>query len=298
MNAARVVEKVMAVMRRPRSRRAQGLIVAVALVVLTVSTYAAVRRVPAGTELAWWPVALLIVVGTPWSVVLLSTEVGVTGRLVGVDLPAVVRVRVAVLGTAFNLLPIPGAAVTRLDALIGAGARGRAAATSVVTVGLVWVSMSAIIAAVAVAPTSWLWVALAVGGLVVGAGAAGLLRRALPSAAGGDIARLVLVELGFSLTAAARFALSLLALGEAFAPRTALTMAASASLSSAIGIVPGGLGVKEALATAFGAAAGVPAAVALLAALVNRVAELVGALVTGLVVLPFTHRAPVERDLR
>lgn len=276
--------------RSPRVRAAVGV---AAIALLAAGTWVAIDNVPPGTELRPWPIVALVVLGTPWGLLLLSAEIDLMSRLVGVRLPATTRLRVAVLGIAFNLLPLPGAAATRLDALVGAGVRVRRASGAIVTVGVVWIAVSLLFAGVALVGTSWAALAFLAGGAAAVVAVAVIVLRSLPDARPGDVARLVGLEVVFTLTTAARFALALVALDAAVPAGGAVAMAASEALAKAVGVVPGGLGLQEGLAVLFGEVAGIPAAVALLAALVDRITRLVGVLASALVVLPLERRKRV-----
>jgi hypothetical protein len=276
--------------RRPRSTRVQAAIGVATVLLLAVGAWLAVDNLPPTSELRWWPMVVLVVVGTPWGFMILAAEVGMTGRLAGVSLDRAVRLRVAIIGTAMNQLPLPGAAVTRLDALVGAGVGIGRATAATLTVGVTWVAVASAVAGVALIGLSWASVVFLVVAVLATLAALALIRRSLPAVGPGDLVRLCALEIVFTATSAARFALALAALNAAIPIRGVATMAASAAFASAVGLAPGGIGIREGLATLLGPAAGVPAAIALLAALVNRATAIVGALVTSLVAMPVIHR--------
>jgi hypothetical protein len=287
-------ERLLALLRRPRPRRLQIIIGAFAVVILALGTTIAIGNLPSGAELEWWPIAVLLVVGTPWHLLILSAEVSLTGRLADVRLPRRTCLRVAVIGTSFNLLPIPGAALTRLDALLARGGGVGRATGAIVAVGMIWLAVALWIAGLALIGTSWVSVLLLVGGGLAAMATVTVIRRYLPHVHRTDLGRVVLLEASFVLTHAIRLALALVALGVTAPIRAPLVMAASSAISSALGIAPGGLGIREAIATVLGDLAGITASTALLAAVVDRAAALAGTLISSVCVLPLLHRYPAH----
>jgi Mg2+-importing ATPase len=97
-------------------------------------------------------------------------------------------------------------------------------------------------------------------------------------------AQLVIVESLFVVSAATRFYLVLDAIGVVLDPIDSMALAASGSLASTLGIVPGALGVFEALSAGLALIIGLPAGAGLLGAVVLRVL-LFGSLLLWSVVL-------------
>src|SRR5258706_8161975 len=82
--------------------------------------------------------ALVLLVLAPATTILNGLEFASTARLVGQRPSVPESVRIAVLGTAANLLPLPGAALVRVGAMRRAGAGvGRSTAASA-TAALLW----------------------------------------------------------------------------------------------------------------------------------------------------------------
>lgn len=73
-----------------------------------------------------------------------------------------------------------------------------------------------------------------------------------------------------------RFFFVLVAFGFDVSIGQALALATSGILATAVGIVPGGLGLRELLAGAFAPLVALSASVGVLAAIVNRIAGMVG----------------------
>jgi hypothetical protein len=287
-------ERLVVLLRRPRPRRLQIIVGVVSVVVLAVGTAIAIGNVPTGEELEWWPIAVLVVLGTPWQLLILSSEISLIGRLADVRPQRRTCLRVAILGTSFNLLPIPGAALTRLDALLATGAEVGRATGAIVAVGMIWLAVALWVAGVALIGTSWISALLLAAGGLAAIVTITVLRRYLPHVHRADLGRVVLLESIFVLTHAARLSLALVAVGVARPIRAPLAMAASSAISSALGIAPGGLGIREGLATVMGDLAGIAASTALVAAVVDRAAALAGTLISSVCILPILHRRPSQ----
>lgn len=284
--SARVVD----ILRRPRSARFQTGAVIVAIVILVGGTALALGSLPPRDELTWWPVVVLIVVGTPWQLCLLTLEVSLLGRIAGVTLARTTSLRVAVLGTAFNLLPIPGAVVTRLDALVVAGAGVGVATGAIIVVGVIWLSIALLIAGGVLIGTTWFSVLFLAAGVATGAGTVVLVRRSRRHLGRRELASVCVLESAFVLTHATRLLLAFVAVGVSAPLSAPLAMASSTAISTSLGIVPGGLGVREGLATFLGGVAGVAVGTALVVAVIDRAAAMISALLGGAVVLPLLNR--------
>jgi uncharacterized membrane protein YbhN (UPF0104 family) len=78
--------------------------------------------------------------------------------------------------------------------------------------------------------------------------------------------------------------------GELVSPAQSVALALSSVLSTAIGIAPGGFGVREAIAAGIGPIVGVPASVSLVATAFDRVADLAVVGVASLAIFAATRR--------
>jgi hypothetical protein len=209
--------------------------------------------------------------------------------------------RVSVLSTAANLMPIPGAALVKTRALQRRGARLRVAAMLTVGIGVVWVGVAGVVAGALVANAGGrvLFGALVgAGGLGVTAAGAGILAaQDTDMPARRLVAWAIVVEFGSVAAQAVRFWLVLRAIGFDGTLAQGATLGAGAVVASAAGILPGGLGLRELLSSALGPAVGMPAAVATVVAAVERVVTLaVVAIMTAFVTIGGRKRSPLSES--
>ncbi|MGD8837952.1 MAG: hypothetical protein PVI70_00005, partial [Gammaproteobacteria bacterium] len=73
-------------------------------------------------ELVLWPVMLLILIGVPLTLCLNAVEFGILARLGRVEVTMLKALEITLLGSAANLLPLPGSTMVRVAALKAAGA--------------------------------------------------------------------------------------------------------------------------------------------------------------------------------
>jgi hypothetical protein len=235
---------------RSPSPRWRGVVLLAAVGVFVVGVVASFR----GLELApgdvrWWPLLVLAVVGTPATIAVNAAELRVMGHLLGGDLPWSRAVRVVVLATAANVLPVPGGAVVRIQALTAAGA-GAVRATGVnLAAALVWVATAVTVAGVValrLAPGPAV-LAVALGGVGTVVALTAVRASATRRSARGLIA-LSVVELVTTLLHGGRLWLALVVLGVPVGLDRALVIGVAGPLSAAAGVFPSGLGLAEVLA--------------------------------------------------
>lgn len=250
----------------------------------------------------WELLAVVALVGVPLTFALNAAEYQVTAAILGYRVPFVPALRVGVLATAANLLPIPGALLVRGHAIRRLGAPYGKIALSTGAVGLCFIGTACVIAgAVLVASGE-----LTLGAVLLGAG---LLLLALASAmlvserGARTGMRLLLATVaratGAIAVKAGRLYLILLALGYEAGVTQALTLTLAAVIALALGFVPGGLGVAEALGAAFSPLVGLSAAVGFVASAVDRLISILGLglIALGALVLDRPVRSPdVDRN--
>jgi hypothetical protein len=238
------------------------------------------------------PVVLVAVVLVPLTVLVNAAELSALARLLGQRLPAAVAVRVVVLGTAANLLPIPGAAALRVQALAGGGATYGAATGINVSAAIAWLGSALTVAGGALLSLDRpqlgaATVVLGVCGVV--AGLLGARRVATTASPYRPLALLLVSELATVYVHALRLILLLGAIDASVGFAAGLVVGTSGPLAAAAGVFPAGLGIAEGLAAAAGSLVAVPAAAAFAAAALNR---LVGYGVLGLAaIVPAFRRA-------
>lgn len=259
---------------RRLSGRARAAILAVASMVVAVGVVMSVRAHPeAVRNLDGWYVAAVLAAGVPLMMAANAATFALSGRLLGQRVAPLVALEVAIIGSAANLLPLPGGTVARVAALRVGGSSIRGALGATLWPTLLWAGMSL--------GYSGVWIAvladplLGAGMAALGAVAAGLsaARLAMTSRAGLTSA-IAAVQVAMVLIDVVRFQLCLHALGVGASFGEASAFTASAVLGAAIAVVPAGLGVREAAAAAIGPLVGIDPGLGFLAATLNRVLTL------------------------
>lgn len=260
--------------------RTKRVLMIVAVLAFLVGGLLSLRALDIDTaRISWVPLIVAGVVGVPLTAVVNAGEYAVTARIVGRRVGLVPALRISVLSTAANMLPIPGAALVRIRALRELGRTYRSATSATVIVGLTWIGVSAALAG------AWMVAigATARGALFLGPGIALLVaawtvlrgtvesparRRRLAAAAIG-------IELISVVTSALRIVLVLAGLGLEPSIVGGLVLAVSGSAAAAAGVFPAGLGLREIIAAALAPVAGLPAAAGFVASAVNRILGIV-----------------------
>jgi hypothetical protein len=272
-----------------RSAHVKRVLLVAGLALFVATAVVAVRRLPV-SELDPQPellvaACLVSLLGT----FINGAEYKLSAHLLGGTVGLRQSTRVAVLASAANLLPIPGAALVKMESLRRSGHGARWAASVTLAIGLTWVGVAGIVAGGALLAagdaTKPATVALAVGAgtLIVSfvlfsqRGFAGSAWRAL-------LLTIPLEAVGVTLTAV-RFMVVMRVVGfDATLPEAA-AIAAAAILATAAGVFPGGLGLGEILSAGAAAAIGIPASVGAVASALDRVVNLAVLAVALVVVL-------------
>jgi hypothetical protein len=233
---------------------------------------AAWPRLPAA-GLSWgWLFAVAAV--APATLILNTLEYVVAGRLLGHAVRTGEALRVTILSTAANLLPLPGAVLVRTQALSDLGSGYAGAFRSTGTVGIGWLATSFLAAGSLQAATG----DPRLGSLLLGLGllalaGAILLARRFPHWRRW-LAAVVLLEGTFVVVSAARLLFALHALGVACSVPQAVVLTLASALASAAGVFPGGLGLRELLAGGLAALVAIPPAAGAVGAVLDRVVGL------------------------
>jgi hypothetical protein len=257
----------------PRSWR-RPLLVFAAFVFLVGATLAARRLGVSWSGLGWHWIAVASLVGVPLTILANALEYRLSGRILGVELTLAASIKVAVVATAANLLPIPGGALVRVQALRQEGQGYRAAGVATGLLGIAWIGLSASVAGVLLLLSA----GHVAGVLLCSGGALSLFLSAAFASRQRAELRVwrvlvsVLVVEGMSVAASiVRLYLVLAALGELPTWEGAAMLALSGVIAAVVGIFPGGLGLREVLATILGPIGGVQAAAGFLASAVDRI---------------------------
>jgi hypothetical protein len=275
----------------PRRRR----VVLVAAIALFVGgTILGVLNLPeVETEPRWELLAVVLFLGVPATLALNAAEYQVTAAIAGFRVPFVPALRVGVLATAANLLPLPGAVLVKAYALRNLGSSYGVIAKSTGAVAVCFLGTTGVMAGAVLLATG----TLVAGGILTAAGVA-LLALALAMLVAECGARrgprLFLAAVarvaGAIGVKAGRIYLILLALGYEAGATQALVLTLAAVLATALGFFPAGLGVAEALAAVMSPLVGLSAAVGFVASAVDRLISMVGLAVLAGGVLLFERR--------
>ncbi|HEX7097888.1 MAG TPA: lysylphosphatidylglycerol synthase domain-containing protein [Acidimicrobiia bacterium] len=244
------------------------------IAVVAVAVWSASRLEISPADFSWLPLIGAVVLSLLGPVIT-AAEYRAGLRLIGRDTDTPTAIQVSVFGTLANVLPIPGGFLVKLKAMTEQGARARTAAAAQLLVGIVWLAMSGVLVAIAL-PRWRLAVVAVTAALFVASGAMAYRNRYSRRA----LAAVVGIEVIFLASAAARFYLVLSGLGIAVSGKAALALAASGPLAAATGIIPGSLGIYEAISAGLAALADLDPESGFLGALVQRV-------FTYLTLLPF-----------
>ena len=252
-------------------------------------------------EPRWELLAIVGLVGVPLTLVLNAAEYQVTAAILGYRVPFVPALRIGVLATAANMLPIPGAVLVRARAIrkLGASYGKVALSTGIVAtcfIGTVCLLAGGVLVASGQLGVGWplagaglLLLVFALATLVAERGPRQGVR--LLFAAGARATGAILVK-------AVRLYLILVALGYEAGVTQALTLTLAAVVVTALGFFPGGLGAAEVLSAALSPLVGLSPAVGFVASAVDRLISMFGlAVITGGVLLLDRRRGRVDSSL-
>ncbi len=262
---------------RARERPGSPWLLAVALALFLVFTFVAFRHLPHVHKPLRWELIVVAGLCVPVIAILNALEFRVMAHFAEHHPPVMEILHVTIMGSAANLLPVPGAVLVRLANLRKAGVRMTRGLNLSAIIGLTWVGSACVLGGFAEMASHTAFAATA---LAVGAGllavAIGMLARVLePGSRLGGAGELLAIECGFVLMQALRLFLvaSALRFDVSYAQSTVLVIAAVAA--AAVGFLPGGLGAREAIAAALAPVVGFPAAVGLVITAVDRIINLV-----------------------
>jgi hypothetical protein len=244
-----------------------------------------------------WGLLLLVAIFGPMGFTACNVvEYRLTARLAGYSVTWAQGFRIAILGSAANLLPVPGAMLVRTRALAGMGATYGAALGSALTVGLIWLGTASTLTGVLQLGGTHRAVGFVIGGagIVVLLIAYRILSRRRSGAEGARLMiRLVIVEAALTSFAALRLYLVVEGFGFHASAAQAVALSLAGVLATVTGVVPGGLGVREGLSALIGPLVGLSANLSLIAAAFERFVDLLVVGAASIVILALDKRRPV-----
>ncbi len=257
-----------------RSPRTDRVLLGTALVLFVGGTWLAWNNLPeVETSPRWWLVipASLMAVG---AIAINGGEFQVSSRLLGAKVGFRAAFHVSVLSSAANVLPIPGAVLVKTRALRQQGRAYKHSIAITAAVGLMWVALAFVVAgglqavdrrigaAVLMAACGLVGLGITYLLLATAVGRLGALSAALPIA---------LIELASVASASIRIYLVLAAMGFDATMGQAVALTVAAIVATAVGIFPGGLGLRELLSAVMADLVGLDPAVGLMVSAVDRV---------------------------
>lgn len=284
--AAAVIARVMATARR--LQRAAGRpsvrpwLLAVTAVVFVALVVASFRALPDGQSVRPGLLGILVLVATPSTLLLNAVQYRTMARALDHDIDLRSAMRVSIVATLVNYLPIPapGGIAVRTAALARRGSSVRSALSINAVTGLLWAGLAAFLAGLALLTEPGFagrGALLAVGGAVVGAASVPFVRRTGPGWQR-IFVEMALTQAALVLTSGLRVWISMAAIGQSASFGAALAVSCSTVVAAMVGIAPAGLGLREAIAGGIAVGVDIPVATAVAASAVDRVASQIGLL--------------------
>jgi hypothetical protein len=265
--------------QRRRARRSPGrerLLLVAAILLFAGATLFAYRNLPDTQQpVRWIPLVVVSIITVPGITVLNALEYRVAGRIIGHRIRMLPALRVSVIASAANQLPIPGAALVRIRALRQLGSTYGKGTVSTGTAALAWIGTTGAIAGVFQFPSGrWEFGTVLLGvGLAILTLSFGVLRWQDQSGSPVRLmAQLILIETGATGLSAIKTYIALEAIGFRVTPAQAMALVVSIVIAAATGFFPGGLGIRELIAAGLSPLVGLPVTVGLVATAVSRVA--------------------------
>jgi len=221
-------------------------------------------------NLDWRPIAFLIAACVPATILLNALEFGISARLIDRSVSIGKALEVTVIGSAANMLPLPGAALTRVLGLKAAGGGYKEGAAVTGLIAFVWLGIALFVSGAALC----LLGTVALGSVAMGIGA---LVTVFTVMAMGRITQnwplsflVAIIKIVFVALDGLRIYLCLLGLGIGASYLQAMVLVVGGVVGSAVSIVPAGLGVREAVSAGLAPIVGLAASAGFIAATLNR----------------------------
>ena len=219
----------------------------------------------------WRAIAIVILIGIPLTALGNALEFIVSGRMVGVTFSLLRALRVTVIGSAANMLPLPGSTIVRVAALKVSGVGIKQSTAITLLVALVWIGVSFLYAGIMIGQfqagaLAWF---MGLPGLLVLI-AAGFLTRT-SNASLWYYSQIVVIKSLMVLIDAARIYYCFLALNLEVLFVQASAFVIAGVVGSAVSIVPAGLGVRELVSAGLAPVVGLSVSAGFLSATLNRI---------------------------
>lgn len=224
-------------------------------------------------DVVWWPIILVAILGVAGTQTLNAVEMELSAKSLHHSFGFASALELSILGSAANMLPLPGAAMVRMGALRSVGARLRDSGAVTLAIALIWAGIAFLLSGTALAGSAPLLApAFLLLGLVTAIGAIFWLRKL--GSTWPTVLLLILVKIGLVVLSVFRIQLCLIAIGTSASFEQVTIFAVSALLGSAVSIVPAGLGIRELASAALAPFVGIEASVAFIATALDRIIEM------------------------
>jgi len=246
----------------------------------------------------WELIVIAGLVCVPVIVVLNALEFRLMAHFAQHHPPMLEIVQITVMGSAANLLPMPGAVMVRLASLRKAGVRVTRGLNLTAIIGLAWLGTAGVLGGVVQiwSHTAFALAALAIGATLLSIGTIMLARALEPGTRVAGALELLAIECAFILMQSLRLFLVAAALRFDVSYAQTTTLAIATVAAAAIGFLPSGLGAREGIAAVLAPIVGFPAAVGLVITAVDRLVSLaVLSVLAGIVT--FTTRRQRRQQL-
>ena len=263
-------------------------------------TVLGIRALPHIDKPIRWELILIAgLVCVPVIVVLNAFEFRLMAHFADHHPPMLEILQITVLGSAANLLPMPGAVMVRLANLRKAGVRVTKGLNLTAIIGLAWLGTAGALggAVQLFSHTTFAVIALGIGLTLLSVATAMLWRALEPGVRLAGALELLAIESGFILMQAFRLYLIAAALRFDVSYAQTATLAIAAVAAAAIGFLPSGLGAREGMAALLAPIVGFPAAVGLVITAVDRLVSLAVLSVLAGIVTITTRRQRREQVL-
>jgi len=297
MNFNRLILSLTAGIRHPRVRLV-GMVLAAAI--FCGGLLIAVRSLPWDTHsLNWGYFVLLILLGGASTLILNVASFYISANAVRSNISKKNAIRLVVLSSAANFLPLPGGILVRVTALKMAGSNYRNAILITGYAGLFWLAVALLVVGIGLAHLlavhSYLLIAI-VGTLL---GIFSFIGALEISRAKRLIYRLFNIALVTHLVASFRFWIAFAMVGVDASIVESAVVSGSGTAGSIVAIIPGGFGINEAAAALLTHLTGHLAASGFLAAAFNRLADYIFRGAIAFIFICFDQHSPKShRDTR
>jgi uncharacterized membrane protein YbhN (UPF0104 family) len=295
-----VLDRASARTETPRGRR---LSLAAAAVVFLLAMALSIRSLPDGPrELEWWAILVTGLLGIPILILLSGFEYTASAAVLGHRVRLRDSLAIALYARAANLLPIPGAALVRMQALKRAGSSYKGAASATVATALFWLAGALLVGGVVLLPYHWLIALGFLAGGVLGTAVGYTAVRSITVRrdAGHEAVRrsavLLAVELAMVAIRGVLFWFVMIGFDIGGSFQGAMVLPVAVVLASAVGFVPAGLGVREVISAGLAGLVGDTAASGALASGLDRLVSLPVMAVIAIVLAVSGHRLLPEAE--